>query len=417
MGKLSDTQLRGWVKKGSPIAGKSDGGGLTFTLSKAGTAAWVIRYRHAGKQSEYCIGRYPDIPLSEARGIAADLRKQVQQGVDIAALKREKAARESEEEAKKKLHANSVKALAAKWVTRSVSATQQQRVLGTLNRYAIPVIGALPPESVTPAHIDHILQATVKAGAPTTANDLLRYLKRLFSYARKRRLITSNPAQDFDTTDAGGREHARSRALSLEEISAFFEAMQSCDTLGRDNELAFRLLLLLGVRKGEIVGAQWEEFDLESGVWTIPPSRTKTNEGIRIPLPALALTWLRELEIRAAGSTWVFPARRIGRRRLGHVSPDTLNAALSRIGHNLPPFTVHDLRRTLRTHLAALGITPHIAERVLNHKQRGMAGIYDRHDYFEDRRAALDLWAGVLSELEQGAKVVPLFRAGTHETV
>jgi protein gp37 len=84
MGKLSDTQLRNWVKSGQPVKGESDGGGLYFTLSKKGTAAWIFRYRHGGKQKEYTIGRYPDISLAKARDIAVDLRNQVNNGTDIA---------------------------------------------------------------------------------------------------------------------------------------------------------------------------------------------------------------------------------------------------------------------------------------------------------------------------------------------
>jgi integrase len=118
-------------------------------------------------------------------------------------------------------------------------------------------LGSLPPEETRPLHVDRVLRSTA-ATAPTTANDLLHYLKRLFSYARKWHIIATNPAADFDASDAGGKEKSRSRALSLEEIRAFLAACKSCPTLGRDNELAFRLLLLLGVRKGEFVGAAWE---------------------------------------------------------------------------------------------------------------------------------------------------------------
>jgi integrase len=176
--------------------------------------------------------------------------------------------------------------------------------------------------------------------------------------------------------------------------------------------LAFRLLLLLGVRKGELVRAQWAEFDLAAGSWTVPDERSKTGAGFVVPLPALAVSWLEELRIRAAGSPWVFPARRTGRRAAPHMAGDTLNVALSRVDHGLPHFTVHDLRRTVRTQLAALGIPPHVAERCLNHKLRGVEGVYDRHDYLDERRAALEQWAAVLSGLDGGAVVVPLRSVG-----
>lgn len=410
MGRLTDVQLRAWVKAGAPIAGKADGGGLTFTLSKAGTATWVLRYRYGGKQMEYSVGRYPDLPLAEARVITADLRKRVQQGEDIACVKQDERAKAIAEKTKAQMQANTVKALADEWMERSLQEPYRSRTASTFRRYVLPEIGALSPEQVTPAHIDHVLRQTVKAGVPTVANDLLRYLKRLFMYARKRHIVSNNPAQDFDLSDAGGKEGSRSRALSIAEIGTFLTTMKECETLGRDNELAFRLLLLLGVRKGELVCAAWAEFDLGAGLWRLPADRSKTKAEITIPLPALAVRWLRELEVRAANSPWVFPSRRVGSRRLGRISTDTLNAALSRLEHTLQAFTIHDLRRTVRTQLAAMGIAPHIAERVLNHKLKGVEGIYDRHDYLEERRQALEQWAVMLANIEEGGQVVPLHR-------
>lgn len=400
MGKLTDTQLKAWVRAGKPIAGKSDGGGLTFTMSKAGTAAWVLRYRHSGRPREYSIGRYPDTSLADARGMASELRGRIQKGEDVAITRQV-------EKARGELQAETFRDLVAEWVDRSVNTRYGARIKRTFELYAHPLIGSLPPAEIRPPHIDRVLRATATT-APTVANDLVRYLKRVFAYARKRHIITINPAADFDASDAGGKESSRSRALSLDEIRTFSKALNNCPTLGRDNELAFRLLLLLGVRKRELVGAAWDEFDLDAGLWHLPANRSKTTAAVTIPLPPLAVGWLKELHVRAAGAPWVFPARRIGKRERGQISPDTLNVALTRVKHDLPHFTVHDLRRTLRTQLAALGIAPHIAERVLNHKLKGVAGVYDRHDYLTERRAALEQWADVFGSIEGGGRVVPL---------
>jgi integrase len=401
MGKLSDVKLRAWVRAGKPIAGKADGDGLTFTLSKNGTAAWVLRYRHASRQREITLGRYPDLGLAAVRIAASKLRLRVTEGEDVSSLRQAERARGA-------IEAHTFDALAREWLGAAVGEKYAARVRRTLERYAFPTIGKLAPNDVHPQHIDRVLRAVVDAGSPTTANDLLRLLKRIFAFARKRRITNDNPAADFNNNDAGGKETARDRALNLDEVRTFFSAMKNCPTLGRDNELAFRLLLLLGVRKAELVCAAWSEFDLAAALWKLPASRSKTGAGVTIPLPMLAVRWLEELRVRAAGSPWVFPARRVGRRDRGHISGDTLNVALSRVTHTLPHFTVHDLRRTTRTQLAALGIAPHVAERVLNHKLRGVAGVYDRHDYLPERRRALEQWAGVLEAIETGGQVVPL---------
>jgi integrase len=197
---------------------------------------------------------------------------------------------------------------------------------------------------------------------------------------------------------------------------------------GRDNEITVHLLLMLGVRKGELVAARWSEIDFERNLWTIPGRRIKTRKigkasDFSIPLPPQAVALLRELEVRAAGSEWVLPARRQGSRKLGHISTDTLNAALANLETGIEEaFTIHDLRRTMRSQLSAIGVSFAVAERCLNHRLPGQGEIYDRHDHLEQRRHALAEWAGVLDVLAADgvkaarerittAQVIPLRRS------
>ena len=142
----------------------------------------------------------------------------------------------------------------------------------------------------------------------------------------------------------------------------------------------------------------------------MPGSRTKTGESLDIPLAPQVVAWLNALRTRAAGSDFIFPKRRRDpRERVPHVGLDTLNVALQRVAHKLAHFTLHDLRRTARTHLAALGVRREVAERCLGHKLRGVEGTYDRHDYFKERRVALEQWSTLIDQAESGQrKVVPL---------
>lgn len=114
----------------------------------------------------------------------------------------------------------------------------------------------------------------------------------------------------------------------------------------------------------------------------------------------------------AADSKWVFPARRRDKRgRSEHVGKDTLNVALGRVKYGLESFTIHDFRRTARTQLSELDTAPHVAEACLNHKPRGVERVYNRHSYFADRRAALQVWADLLVQIETGqSNVVPIRR-------
>lgn len=112
------------------------------------------------------------------------------------------------------------------------------------------------------------------------------------------------------------------------------------------------------------------------------------------------------------GSEYVFPKRRRDpRQRALHVGIDTLNAAVASVEHGVMHFTLHDLRRTMRTHLAMLGVRSEVAERCVGHKLRGVEGTYNTHDYLSERRAALQKWAAVLIEIERGEqRVAPLRR-------
>ena len=202
---------------------------------------------------------------------------------------------------------------------------------------------------------------------------------------------------------------SRERALSIEEIRFVFEKFREFrESFGRDNYLACCLLLLLGVRKSELCQAVWSEFDLESNIWNLPKERSKSGVGLIIPLPDLATSWLEELKTRATGSDYVFPARRASKQP--HMGPDTLNRGISKLfgidtgNRQKPPnlmgdleyFAVHDLRRTFRSLAASLKIPSHIAERCLNHKLKGVEGIYDRYDYLDERREALEKVAAAL---------------------
>jgi len=404
--------VRNWVAAGNQIPGKSDGGGLTFTLSAYGRASWTLRYRIGGKPRELTLGHYPDLTLAQARKHARAARSRVDRGFDPAHEKRARI-----EEAVKAERRCTVSVLASDWYTRAIMPKWKHhiKVRQVLDKHVLPIIGRLPAEDVKAADVDRVLDSIVRKGARTVANDALMHLKAIFAYGRKRRILEHNPAADFDASDAGGKETPRARALSREELTTVIKAMKNTANLGYENFLTFLILLATCVRKGELVAAQWAEFELDAGVWHLPETRTKTATALDIPLAAPVVKWLRELKVFAAGSEYVLPARTKS-KRYPHISPDTLNVALTRVAHGLNHFTIHDMRRTARTQLAALGVSREVAERALNHKIRGVEGTYNRHDYFDERRQALALWAGLLDALEQGKawNVVP-FKQGSKQ--
>ena len=402
----TDRELRAWLASGAVDRGVGDG--LTFvasgTAARAGKASWILRYRLNGRAKEKVLGRYPELSLKDARELARQDRIEIERGIDVAAIKQAEKAFA--------LEVPSVKRLGEIWHERYIVPRYKNPapVARVLRNHIDPVIGSLAPPDVRPAHVDHVLTRIVAGGAPTVANDALRYMSRMFKMAVRNHWIDRNPAADFELQDAGGTESSRARWLNLEELRQLAHAMRTTPNFGRENELAIWLLLALCVRKMELLSARWDAFDLEAGVWTLTKENTKTRMEIQIPLAAPVIGWLKEAKVFSFGKPHVFPARRLIRYRRGeartnrfpHVGPDTLNVALRRLNVlDIEHFAVHDMRRTARTHLARLGVDRFVAERSLNHKLRSVEGIYNRHDYFEERHSALEVWAVLLSQVEQ----------------
>ena len=413
MGKLSDVELRNWIKAGRPIA-NADGDGLTFTLSAKGTAAWTLRYRYAGKAKELTIGRYPDMSLSKAREVAAEKRVQIRLGADVAEEKQ--AQKQAAKVAAERAKVGTVKALYDDFFERQISERRKhpQQVVGVFMLHILPKLGNKHVESVKPADIDSMLRPLTDRGVFRTAAKVLQLTKALFSYAMKRHIITSNPAAPFNWTDIGGSVGPRSRVLSKAELIKFFKAMRDTPNFPAHSAAALKLLLALGVRKMELLTATWEQFDLNAGEWHLPAGQTKTESAIRIPLSPFVIKILEDQQTRQQkNNPCVFPVQRIAPgKRTRHMGETTLNHALYMMQSDLEAFTVHDLRRTARTHLSALGVAPHIAELCLNHKLKGIEAVYNVHDYFIERRAALFSLSDLLAECEKGDanKVIPIRR-------
>jgi integrase len=353
----------------------------------------MLRYTTSGKRRELTLGRYPDLSLKDARLSAASNAKLNRDGVDPLQVKQQA----------KQAPVVLVNELFADWQIENEKRLKHPEIPARVySKDIAPLIGKFKIADVSPPHIQQVIRKITDSGRPTIANDALLYLKQMFNYAIKLDYTRNNPAAPFSVNDAGGVEASKDRALSFDEVKHAFKVFsENSDSFTRDNYLACALLICLGVRKSELTEAKWSEFNLDKAVWSLPKERSKTRVGMEIPLPPLVIEWLKELKGRAFNSDYVFPNRRSSKN--GHMGPDTLNRAISKMfGQDpgkkvqppnkmgdMPHFTVHDLRRTCRTLLAEIGVLGHVAERCLNHKLKGVEGIYNKHDYFEERREAL----------------------------
>lgn len=404
---MNDKQIKAFLKTKTNER-KAIGGGLYIRSRGTGIGYWELRYTINGRRRTMTLtGTYPQMGLAEAKLAAAQLIYQTKQGTDPLA----------ERARKQEITLITVNDLFDDWYQNIASQLKHPEIPNRMYTKDIkPTIGQLKITDVNARDIRAIIHKVAKSNRPTVANKTLLCCKQLFNHACKLDLITGNPASAFNSADAGGKEHNRSRALSLNELASLFPALRNNQPIfTRENYLAIALLVCLGVRKGELIAAQWSEFDLESQLWHMPKERSKTGVGIIIPLSDFAVDWLKELYVRAGGAAYVFPSRKTSKRR-GYISDDTLNHALAKMfgqkvdSHKqayanilgqlgIEHFTVHDLRRTCRTLLASLNIPPHIAERCLNHKLKGIEATYNQHDYLEERRHALDKLASLISPM------------------
>lgn len=405
---MNNKQLDALIKAKENIRVTVDTG-LTFRIAR-GKPSWVVRYTLFGKRAQIALPHpYPKCSIAEAKRLSLDILAKVKDGVDPKA----------ERAKKQQITIRTVNELFEDWFEHDIQKRLKHPEIPNriYTKEIRPYLGQFAVTDVTPTDIRSLIANVSESGRPSTTNQTLMYAKQMFRHAVKLNLIVFNPAQPFTQSDAGGVQDSRDRFLTEDDIQKTFATFkQHKDIFTRDNYLAFCLLLCLGSRKTELTSAMWGDFDLEKGLWHMP-AENKTSTAITIPLPEIALTWLEELRVRACGSDYVFPARRASKRR-EYISDDTLNHALAKlfgkkVDSNKQPypnylgmagvehFTVHDLRRTFRTRLSSLGVPGHIAERCLNHKLKSKhsstEAIYDRHDFLNERRDALNKLADKLA--------------------
>ncbi len=375
MGVLSDIQIRHWVKEGTPVA-KSDGDGLTFTLSANGTATWVLRYRFGGKQREKTIGRFPDVTLKKARELATADRVRVQQGTDV--------GREKQVEKQAQAASITVRALAADYeqkVLPGLAASTGVSRRHKIKRYILPAIGHLAVRDVTGADVVAMLER-VSEKYPKQVKEILSVVKVVFDHAQGKKIISINPATGISAKAIAGQEGAPDRTrimLTDAEITALLPALSNAN---RTVEYVTRILLATAVRIQALMLAEWTHVDFEKLTWTIPPGDgRKAKNTFLVPLTAQVADNFRELKKIAGQSIYVVPV--IKKRREGDypMQPGSVNHALDKVyadlGDKIRAFSPHDLRSTARSHLGALGVPVAIAERCPGSFRRSKA---PRHD-------------------------------------
>ena len=392
--------------------------GLYLVLQPSGAKSWAVRYRAFGIPRKLTLGAYPAVDLATARRRAQEALGDVAGGKDPAGQKR--AAREAAM-AERAADVDRVERIAELFIKRHVKGSGKvgdgwgKEVERLFKIEILPRIGAKRIGDVTKNDILTILDAIVDRGSPTTANRTLAVLHKFFSWAcDDRGLIAVSPCKGVKAPAA---ETSRDRVLSDDEIRLAWRAF---DAIGWPFGAIGKLLLLTGARRSEIAEATWREIDLAAKTLMLPASRTKNDKPHVIPLSDEAVEIIKalpQIEGKAAlvfSTTGATPVSGFSRSRgliESAMVAELRKAAIDR-GEDPEkveapqPWTLHDLRRTVATNLQKLGVRLEVTEAVLNHvsgSRAGIVGVYQRHEYADEKRAALDAWARRLDAIISGA--------------
>lgn len=361
--------------------------GFGCRVTAAGGRGFILNYRRKadGRERRFTIGSFPDWSTAAAREEAKRLKREVDGGADpVGAHQESRSAATIADLADRFLR---------EYAPRKRPSTQRDyRQQMTVD--IVPALGRMKVATVSYADVD-TLHRQIGARAPVHANRVLALLSRMFSLAIRWGLRSDNPAKGVERN----QEHKRHRYLTGAELTRLTTALDQLRDQGAAN--AVRLLLLTGARRGEVLAARWEDFDLDAGVWTKPGATTKQRTTHRVPLSAAASQLLGEMKAQAGDSEWLFPAR---------FTPHRLDIddawAILRKAAGISDVRLHDVRHTFASVLASSGLSLPIIGQLLGHTTAQTTHRY-AHLFDDPLRAATERAAAVITG-KPAAEVVPI---------
>ncbi len=368
--------------------------GFGIRLRAGGSARWVYQYKIGTQHRRITLGSAAVLSATRARASATELHAKVRLGTDPAGEKIESRARAAE----------TMEAALRSYLAQKRDEVRPGSYTG-IERHLVKHcrrLHGLQLAKIDRRAIAATLGAVANKSGPIEANRVRASLSAFFVWCMREGLVEQNPVMG-----TGRRpEKSRERVLSPEELKAIWNTTAGTD----DYSAIIRLLMLTGCRANEIAALRWSEIHNDRIV--LPAERTKNARMHIVPLSDAAKAIL-EARPRHAARDFVF-GRREGRPFTGWtVCQDLLDARIKAAGASVAPWTRHDLRRSVATSMAELGVQPHVIEAALNHvsgHKAGVAGIYNRAAYEPEKRQALTLWAERLLALVEGrkSKIVPL---------
>ena len=366
--------------------------GFALRVRADGARSFTIRYRdpHDGKQKR-ASWPYPEFKLAEAREEAREARRKVSDGVSPVSAR--VAARAAREARKATSLPETVGALCDEYIERYLEkkVRRWKAAKGEINNHIRPLVGDIRLDEISKAHVREML-ADIEPQYPVAANRALQRLRAVFNWAIEQDLVINNPTAGIKKPT---KEKPRSRVLSDDELVAVWRA---CDDLSHPARPYMQFLILTGQRPDDVRSMPWDELDLDMRNWVISADRYKGTRDHLVPLTNDHFKLLEQLPFRERGG-YVFSAS-AGELPYGNlVRPKQALDKASEVTN----WTLHDIRRTVRTGLSRLGIRPDIAERVIGHSVGGRLGeTYDIYSYRAEKLAALEAWGAHLQKIVEG---------------
>jgi len=373
----------------------ADGGGLYLEVTTKGSKLWRFKYRFLHKQKKLSIGVYPIITLAEARNQRDEAKRLLANNLDPAAVK---------QEIKQEMHseaANTFEVIAREWFNMKKVEWSEANTVQTLNRLekdVFPIIGKYPIKIITHKMLLDLAHSIKERGANELAKRVIQMSVHIFRYA-----IVSGKAEKNIAEDLKGMVKSESKkhfaAIEAKELPKFISDLRNHKAqLKPQTYLAVNFMMLTFVRTGEMIKAEWSEFDLENKVWLIPAKRMKMNNDHLVPLSRQSIEILEELREIHNHPKYVFPSRI---KRDNHMSNNTVLMAVKRMGY-AGRMTGHGFRAlAMSTIMEKLGYRHEVPDAQLAHAKKGdVARAYDRAKFIEERTVMMQEWADYLNEIE-----------------
>lgn len=387
--KFSDNYIKN-LQPESKWFEKIEGSGLGLRVMPSGNKSWFYRFTYNGKRFKLTLGKYPAISLKDARESVFKAQQLKENGINPIEQKQEEKLKQK----------NTVETLVLAWYENYIEKHRKQplQIKQQIHADIIPLLGQKELEKLHPRDITYALDSIVKRGSPVHANKVLSSLKQAFNYAVSRGELATNPASSIRSRNIGGLEKPRERYLTQDEIKTLWHFLDSnTSKISSPIRYAIKIILLTGIRTGEISLANWDEVDFEQSLWTIPAIHNKNNITMKIHLSPLCKELFKQL---FATRTSQYILANIKNGEL--LSEKAIAKAVSRIQERvgIPQWTPHDLRRTFATQLGeTLQIDPVVIEKCLGHKMPKIMATYNKNEMLPQRKEALDRWGDYVHKL------------------